>query len=115
MERRISTALLAVAAPSAEASSFSYDLTPTADEQWQSRGVAHNYSYLSGYNDSGIVIECIKLTRTSDGSNYGPVVCTDGTGVANRHYAGDTGTYSWGKNDSPTNLCCWTTHMYEEW
>jgi hypothetical protein len=111
----LALAMLAVSASSALAYSYSYSLTTRSDDTWYSRWVAHNYSYISGHNDSGTVIECITATRTSTGDNYGGVVCTSGTGSASRHYYGDVGLYSWGKNDSPSNLCCWDIHMYEEW
>ncbi len=58
----------------ATAAAYTYDYTlgGLADDAWGTRAVAHNYHYLRGTTGTPWYI-CVKLTRTSDGSNYGDV------------------------------------------
>ena len=51
--------------------------------------------------------------RTSNGANYGDVYCN--TNQTGHHYAGDTGTYSYGKIRSTLVSGSLNMYMYEEW
>jgi hypothetical protein len=115
--RMVLAAALAVAAlacTSSPASAYTYDYNfQLYDESWGSRWVAHNYHYLTMSSGSGTLYLCIKLVRTSNGANYGDVYCNYyGTG---HHYAGDTGTYTFERYDSPYNLSPATFPVHEEW
>lgn len=108
-------ALVASLSSSATARAYTYDyqFNNMYDEIWYTRGVAHNYHYLRGENGSSRNYICVKLVRTSNGANYGDVYCSYfRTG---HHYAGDTGTRSFGRVDSDFNSNGHTLFMHEEW
>jgi hypothetical protein len=101
-----------VVASQASAQAATYDYSPSVppDGVWRSRLVPHNFSYFRSSTASSFPYMCIKLTRTSDGSNYGDVYCNYyDTG---HHYAGDTGTYTDYKQSSFTNAIL---NLHEEW
>ncbi len=103
----ISTAMLLGVVASASAYTYDYRMGSTGGN-WNTRAVAHNYHFI---RDSAFAYVCVKLTRTSNGLNYGDVTCGDyQTG---RHYAGDTGTYSWGKAQGVDNQ--YILDYHEEW
>lgn len=103
-----------VAPAAASAYSYNYGFGNAQDEVWYSRWAAHNYSYVSGYTASVQNLHCVKLTRTTDGSNYGDAYCVWGD-PSGHHYAGDTGTFTHGRYNSPYNTQGYTINKYEEW
>ena len=101
-----------VMAPLAQAYTYDYSMyIPVFDTSWHSRSVAHNYNYIRMSIGSSVPYICVKLTRTSDGTNYGDVYCN--YYQTGHHYAGDTGTLSWGKQSGSFVSDYYPYH--EEW
>jgi hypothetical protein len=98
-------------AASAQAYTYDYSLYMNHYGDWNTRVVAHNYSYIST-NSGGSTFPrmCVRLTRTTNGLVYGGEYC-GGTSIGH-HYAGDTGTYSWG---SQTSFVDSSFPYHEEW
>jgi hypothetical protein len=100
----------AVAAGSAHGYSYDYQLGTPSDGGFATRAQAHNYHYIRAAVGSSAHTICVKLTRSSNGTNYGDVYCNyNQTG---HHYYGDTGTLSWGKNNFGQYV---TLSYHEEW
>jgi hypothetical protein len=102
----------ALAAPAAHAYTYDYNMFISwTNQNWNSRYVGHNYHYIRMTTESAFPYLCVKLTRTSNGANYGDVYCNYwGTG---HHYAGDTGTFSHGKQSNSSIDRNYPYH--EEW
>lgn len=107
----LALAMLGGVSASAQAYTYDYRLFMQKEAYWNTRSVAHNFSYISTNSEgSSFPYMCVKLTRTTNAQNYGDVYCNYyGTG---HHYAGDTGTYSWGKQQSFLDL---NLPYHEEW